>query len=232
MSVCHTNTCEKRQLEDNINNDNSTSASKKQKADSVPVRFFEGLTIFVLQAGIGKARCDIFRKQIQNNGGLFMGMFDKETTHLVVDEKMESDRMCRIMKIDRPPENVIIVKSLWLSACLKEKTNVDPVPFKLKIETPKPKHSKSPESNNAIVDPLPSTSEASGQDNKPKHQKMDFMYSHKKAAANAVEDSDADSDYVQSGDEDVGIQEQAEQSRSGSAASGSQRKLPVSIHVA
>ncbi|XP_064631460.1 DNA polymerase lambda-like [Lineus longissimus] len=84
---------------------------------------FCGLNIFILEAGIGKTRRDLFGKQIKKNGGDFIAKYSNSVSlsHIVVDEKMDYDRMCNILKVDVVPEAIVVVKSTWISSCLKVK---------------------------------------------------------------------------------------------------------------
>lgn len=98
-------------------------------------KFFKDVKIFILNAGIEKARCDIFRKQTERYGGMIVSNLEDmaDSGFIVVDDKMEVDRMCRLLKIDQPPSNVLVVKSSWLSACIKQKQIVDSDTYKLEF---------------------------------------------------------------------------------------------------
>ena len=103
--------------------------------------FLRGVNMYILQAGIGKTRAELFQKQLKNYGGNVLTTYDPtNTTHILVDEKMNTQRMCRIMKLDKPPhpEDVLIVTSLWLSSCLKTKELVDTKTFGLDLSSFKP----------------------------------------------------------------------------------------------
>ena len=225
------------------------SKSKDTKTEnSNTCNFLKDCNIYVLQAGIGKARCDLFNKQIVNNGGTFESTFGPTVTHAVVDEKMEVDRMCRILKIDVLPSKTRIVKSLWLSTCLKEKKYVNTEHFEIKKMIPK----EEPNAENAkSTEPSPGPSRTPDSKAKPvkteddgakvsdnsreksdgskvKYPQVGNMYRFTtkpkpEAAANA---DDADSDYVPSGDEDNGIPEPVD-SASPPSSQSMQRRLPV-----
>ncbi|XP_053548461.1 DNA polymerase lambda [Bombina bombina] len=92
---------------------------KKIKSD-VQGTFFEGVHIYILQAGIGQARTEIFKKQIIQNGGQVSTTFCTEVTHIIVDEGMTCDRAFRVMKLEHLPSGVHLVKSSWLSMCIKD----------------------------------------------------------------------------------------------------------------
>uniref|UniRef100_A0A8C5R7E4 DNA polymerase n=1 Tax=Leptobrachium leishanense TaxID=445787 RepID=A0A8C5R7E4_9ANUR len=95
---------------------------KKTKADvEIQGTYFEGVTAFILQAGIGRARAEIFQKQVIQNGGQAVMQFSTEVTHIVVDEGMDADRAFRLLKLEKCPTGVLLVKSSWLSLCIREK---------------------------------------------------------------------------------------------------------------
>jgi hypothetical protein len=100
--------------------------------------FFSGLHFHIQQAGIGKARCQIFKKQIQNHGGIYEESFNVDTaTHIIVDENMNWERLSRLMKFDAPPKGVNILKSVWLSKCIKEKQLIEDLePYQLDLPKP------------------------------------------------------------------------------------------------
>uniref|UniRef100_A0A3B5LZU4 DNA polymerase n=1 Tax=Xiphophorus couchianus TaxID=32473 RepID=A0A3B5LZU4_9TELE len=87
--------------------------------------FFNGVTVYLLPAGIGNARCQIFHRQIQQNGGQIQSSLSPSVTHVVVDDTMDSDRALRLMKVDRLPSDVHLVKCTWLSLCISEKKVLD-----------------------------------------------------------------------------------------------------------
>ncbi len=236
------NKAESRKRKSDPTEDEATgSASKKTSRND----FLRKCRIFVLQAGIGKARCELFNKQIVNNGGTFESSFDPTVTHLVVDENMEFDRMCRILKLDAVPQGVNIVTSLWLSSCLKEKDYVETAPFKLKVKETKkeevteavgqkkeaPKGTKDETTSEEALKTKAENGEGKDSEAKPKYPKVGEMFRYsakpKAPAAAAAAVNDEDSDYVPSGDE--GDADQAEDEESPPPSSQSmQRKLPVS----
>ena len=225
-----------------------SKSKDKETPNSNKCDFLKDCNIYVLQAGIGKARCDLFNKQIVNNGGTFESTFGPTVTHAVVDEKMEVDRMCRILKIDVPPPKTKIVKSLWLSTCLKEKKYVNTEHFEIKKEIPKeepnPEHVKT-------TDPSPGPSHAAdskanpvkteddgSKDSHKDREKADtskvrypqignmYRFTTKSKPKAEADADDVDSDYVPSGDEDDDIQEAAD-SASPPSSQSMQRRLPV-----
>ena len=100
--------------------------------------FLHGVNMYILLAGIGKIRAELFHKQLAIHGGDLSTTYDAaNTTHILVDEKMDAQRMCRIMKLDKPPhpDDVVIVTSVWLSACLKAKELVSTEKFQLDLNS-------------------------------------------------------------------------------------------------
>ncbi|XP_040002815.1 DNA polymerase lambda [Xiphias gladius] len=99
----------------------------KKKPDECDVtgNTFNGVTVYILPAGIGNARCQIFQKQIQQNGGQTENSLCPGVTHVVVDDNMDSDRALRLLKVDRMPSGVHLVKCTWLSLCISEKQLLD-----------------------------------------------------------------------------------------------------------
>ncbi|KAI3352864.1 hypothetical protein L3Q82_019432, partial [Scortum barcoo] len=86
---------------------------------------FNGVTVYILPAGIGNARCQIFQRQIQQNGGQTESSLRPSVTHVVVDDSMDLDRVLRLLKVDFMPPGVQLVKCTWLSLCISEKKLLD-----------------------------------------------------------------------------------------------------------
>ncbi|XP_075072378.1 DNA polymerase lambda [Mixophyes fleayi] len=113
---------------------NSIQDTKKIKADvDIQETFFNGVHAHVLQAGIGQARSGIFQKQIIQNGGQVSPQFSPEVTHIIIDEGMDCDRAFRLLKLQKLPMGVQLVKSSWLSLCIKEKKIVKTTGYSLFI---------------------------------------------------------------------------------------------------
>ena len=184
-------------------------------------------TIFVVQAGIGKSRSELFQKQIQNLGGECCNNFDiKNVTHVVVDEKMDLERLCRILKISLEDMSAMkIVKSLWLSASISHKSFIDTNEYEIAHTSLKvgfAPNVKQPESESATIGTSklqPKFDFTSNSDNVEK-QKIEESVSDVDSERHAnllpvagfkrpwnnkwdsVEDRDDGSDYEPSGDEE------------------------------
>uniref|UniRef100_A0A3B3R725 DNA polymerase n=1 Tax=Paramormyrops kingsleyae TaxID=1676925 RepID=A0A3B3R725_9TELE len=107
--------------------------NKKKVQETVTGNFLSGVKIHILSAGIGSARCNIFEKQIAQNGGLFERALCPTVTHVIVDDSMDRDRALRLLKMDRLPVSIELVKSSWLSQCISEKKLVDTANYSLPI---------------------------------------------------------------------------------------------------
>uniref|UniRef100_A0A3Q3BE31 DNA polymerase n=1 Tax=Kryptolebias marmoratus TaxID=37003 RepID=A0A3Q3BE31_KRYMA len=81
--------------------------------------------LYILPAGIGNARCQIFHRQVKQNGGQIESSLCPSVTHVVVDDSMDSDRALRLLKLDCLPSGVHLVKCTWLSLCISEKKLLD-----------------------------------------------------------------------------------------------------------
>nr|XP_020451914.1 DNA polymerase lambda [Monopterus albus] len=104
---------------------------KKSNECDVTGNTFNGVTVYVLPAGIGNARCQIFQRQIQQNGGQTENSLCPGVTHVVVDDSMDSDRALRLLKVDCMPSGVQLVKCTWLSLCINEKQLLDVASYSL-----------------------------------------------------------------------------------------------------
>lgn len=75
---------------------------------------------YVLRAGIGQARAEIFRRQIVQNGGVVHSQLSLEVTHVIVAEDMDCDRAFRLLKLTTLRPGLQLVKASWLSACIRD----------------------------------------------------------------------------------------------------------------
>ncbi|KAA8595196.1 hypothetical protein FQN60_012331, partial [Etheostoma spectabile] len=94
---------------------------KKLEECDISGSIFTGVTVYILPAGIGTARCQIFQRQIQQNGGQTESSLCPSVTHVVVDDNMNRDRALRLLKVHCMPSGVQLVKCIWLSLCISEK---------------------------------------------------------------------------------------------------------------
>uniref|UniRef100_A0A663EP03 DNA polymerase n=1 Tax=Aquila chrysaetos chrysaetos TaxID=223781 RepID=A0A663EP03_AQUCH len=91
----------------------------KEEGTEIPEEWLKPVTAYVLQAGIGQARAEIFHKQIVQNGGVVHSQLSLEVTHVIVAEDMDCDRAFRLLKLTKLPSGLQLVKASWLSACIR-----------------------------------------------------------------------------------------------------------------
>ncbi|XP_009636402.1 DNA polymerase lambda isoform X2 [Egretta garzetta] len=92
----------------------------KEEGTEMPEEWLKPVTAYVLQAGIGQARAEIFHKQIVQNGGVVRNQLSSEVTHVIVAEDMDGDRAFRLLKLTKQPSGLQLVKASWLSACIRD----------------------------------------------------------------------------------------------------------------
>ncbi|XP_077461931.1 DNA polymerase lambda isoform X2 [Stigmatopora argus] len=114
---------------------NSPPLKKKSDDFEVTGNTFNGISAYILPTGIGNARCEIFQRQIQQNGGQTETSFCAGVTHVVVNENMECHRALRLIKVDTMPSGVHLVKCSWLSSCISEKQLLDESSYSLLSES-------------------------------------------------------------------------------------------------
>lgn len=207
--------------------------SKKRKTEQDDQKtnetdqFLSPVVAFILQAGIEKLRMQIFRTQLIKYGGCLKGQLSTDVTHIIVDDKMEADRMCRLLNADKPPDFAVIVKTGWLSKCFKDKKMIDTKPFLLNLTVFEAK----PETNKQGDKASTSNNDTQNDSSKSDFPKVGMMFGHK-AKLPQQPDDEADSDYVQS---DVDSEDSAlgpEVSSSSSTPSTSPKKaIPVSYNM-
>ena len=138
----------KRKVEDGNDEPNSKQTkllnSRKQKEETGTAieEIFHDLVIFIFPAGIQKARLQLFTSQVKKYGGCLKDSLANDVTHIIVDEAMTIERMCKILKRDTPPADKTIVKTTWLSACLRQKAIVSTTDFLLAVPCSVPTKSK------------------------------------------------------------------------------------------
>ncbi|XP_036026772.1 DNA polymerase lambda isoform X2 [Onychomys torridus] len=99
--------------------------------------WLSSLKAHIMPTGIGRARAELFEKQIIHHGGQICSAQAPGVTHIVVDENMDCKRALRLLGLPQLPPSVQLVKSTWLSLCLQEKRLMDTAGFSL----PMPKSS-------------------------------------------------------------------------------------------
>ncbi|XP_051756537.1 LOW QUALITY PROTEIN: DNA polymerase lambda [Ctenopharyngodon idella] len=128
--------------------------SKRTPAEPITGTVFQGVTIYIVPAGIGKARCDIFHRQITQNGGHVVSTFSPSCTHIVVDDSVNCNRALRLLKVEDLPSAVQLLKCTWLSSCISEKRLLDPEDYSL-LPPESPTVAPAEKLNETTVGPVP-----------------------------------------------------------------------------
>ncbi|XP_074855399.1 DNA polymerase lambda isoform X2 [Carettochelys insculpta] len=95
--------------------------------------WLKSVRAYVLPAGIGQARAEIFQKQIAQKGGRICSQLSSEVTHIVVAEDMDCDRAFRLLRLARLPTGIQMVKAAWLSSCIREQKLLDTSGYRIFI---------------------------------------------------------------------------------------------------
>ncbi|XP_039727360.1 DNA polymerase lambda isoform X3 [Pteropus medius] len=95
--------------------------------------WLSSLRAHVVPTGIGRARAELFEKQIVQYGGQICPAQASGVTHIVVDESMDCERALRLLRLPQLPPGAQLVKSAWLSLCLQERRLVDTAGFSIFI---------------------------------------------------------------------------------------------------
>ncbi|KAM5271824.1 DNA polymerase lambda [Ctenodactylus gundi] len=95
--------------------------------------WLSSLRAHVVPTGIGRARAELFEKQIVQHGGQICPAQAPGVTHIVVDDGMDCERALRLLRLPRLPPGAQLVKSAWLSLCLQERRLVDTATFGILI---------------------------------------------------------------------------------------------------
>ncbi|NXG11896.1 DPOLL polymerase, partial [Sakesphorus luctuosus] len=92
----------------------------KDEGTETSEEWLKPVAAYVLQAGIGQARAEIFHKQIVHNGGAIHRQLSSEVTHVIVAEDMDCDRAFRLLKLTKLPPGLQLVRASWLAACIRD----------------------------------------------------------------------------------------------------------------
>ncbi|XP_078588408.1 DNA polymerase lambda-like [Branchiostoma floridae x Branchiostoma japonicum] len=151
------------------------SAKATSSVDQNVPKIFQDVRAFILPAGLGKARMDIFKRQIPRFGGDLHGQISSTTSHIVVDDNMEYDRLCRILKVEKPPVHASVVHANWVSNCIESRTLLGIDEYTIKVPasvTLIPQKKTTSEDEKESVSKSEGRSQATGQSDLPV-QKVD-----------------------------------------------------------
>ncbi|XP_051474467.1 DNA polymerase lambda isoform X1 [Apus apus] len=110
----------RKRVKDDSGKSVSPKIPKEEGTEILEAEWLKPVTAFVLQAGIGQARAEIFHKQIVQNGGVVHYQLSSEVTHVIVAEDMDCHRAFRLLKLAKLPSGLQLVKASWLSACIRD----------------------------------------------------------------------------------------------------------------
>ncbi|XP_037351879.1 DNA polymerase lambda isoform X2 [Talpa occidentalis] len=105
----------------------------KREEGEAAAGWLSSLQAHVVPTGIGRARAELFERQIVQHGGQICSAEAPGITHIVVDEGMDCERALRLLRRPRLPPGAQLVKSAWLSLCLQERRLVDTAGFSIFI---------------------------------------------------------------------------------------------------
>ncbi|KAJ7394296.1 hypothetical protein OS493_000098 [Desmophyllum pertusum] len=98
----------------NAEADNATGKKRKFSPD------LTGIRAVIVEVGLGKTRASILAKQLERHGGKQHKKLESATTHILIDKKLNIDRVKKYLAVKDITEEVSIVDSEWLSQCLSE----------------------------------------------------------------------------------------------------------------
>ena len=104
-----------------------------RRLDISSTGWLSSLRAHVVPTGIGRARAELFEKQIVQHGGQIHAAQAPGVTHIVVDDGMDCERALRLLRLPQLPPGAQLVKSAWLSLCLQERRLVDTAEFSIFI---------------------------------------------------------------------------------------------------
>lgn len=131
----------------------------KREEGEAAGEWLHSLRVHVVPTGIGRARAELFEKQVVQHGGQVCPAQAPGVTHIVVDEDVDCERALRLLRLPRLPAGALLVKSAWLSLCLQEQRLVDTAGFQVFVPS---RYLDQPQPSKADGDssPLPGTHEA------------------------------------------------------------------------
>lgn len=118
--------------------------------DILSTEWLSSLRAHIIPTGIGRARAELFEKQIIHHGGQICSAQAPGVTHIVVDENMDCERALRLLRLPQLPPSAQLVKSTWLSLCLQERRLIDTAGFSVCI----PKRWAAPSLSQVSVDTI------------------------------------------------------------------------------
>ncbi len=96
--------------------------------------FLSDVHAIVLEQGVGKARAQILRKQLESKGGTAVSTLSEATTHVLVGNNVRLSRVPSLLKVNSLPDGVLVLRADWLSTCLVKGERVDVTLYSVKQE--------------------------------------------------------------------------------------------------
>ena len=215
-------------------------AESNLKSSTDEAQFFAGFAMFIFPPGIQKARLQLFKSLVEKHGGSLKETLASEVTHIIVDDTMTAERMCKILKLETPPADKAILKTAWLSSCFREKNVVNSADFVVQIPASVEKKSTVTKDISTLEnqEDEPKVQEDTEKELSPttsehKFPKVGVMWNAFKSKPKGDDSEDADSDYVPSDNEDSGIGHAAASTSSTDTTPNTtpEKKVPVSVCV-
>lgn len=110
-------------------------------------KFLSPCTVHIIDSNIIRARMNVYETQIRKYGGQFLRKVtsDDRITHLLVDDDLPEEKVAKIIATRFPKlledgeGETKLLRTKWLSACLKHKKLVDPAPYVVHLPKPEEK---------------------------------------------------------------------------------------------
>ncbi|XP_057277101.1 DNA polymerase lambda isoform X1 [Pezoporus wallicus] len=123
----------RKKVRDDVGKSIPSKIPKEEGTEIPNAEWLNPVAVYVLQAGIGQARAEIFHKQIVQNGGAVHNQLSSEVTHVIVAEDMDCDRAFRLLKLTKLPSGLQLVKASWLSACIRDQKLLSTAAYRVLI---------------------------------------------------------------------------------------------------
>lgn len=138
----------------------SSSTNDVMKASSTIARnekIFNNLNVYLMPNGMGKNRCELFKNALLKHGAILIDennqlkIDDASGTYLIIvdensiqtwenfEKALNKKKIFTVFKNNSNDVNVHVLKSTWLSECLKQNLRVDWAPYEIRRVTVKEK---------------------------------------------------------------------------------------------
>jgi DNA polymerase lambda len=177
---------------------------------------FNGMVAYVHEAGLGKARTSILKKQFISQGGATCDRIDDTVTHIFAGNKLTRDKLLKTLRLEMIPEGIAVLSADWLSNCLTHGELVSMHPYYIPASTPKASPQKmSSAGSHASPSPMtkeettdeqetafPSSGKRESTSTSMEPKKMKYTSPLRPSPRKVQHVVDSDSDYVDSAEEE------------------------------